>query len=279
MRSTSSWCRSLGDETRKRLALELRRLRDLTGLSGRQLGRRIAVSQPMMSRFDRGESLPRMPVVRRWLDECDADDETRARVLELALRAHGEHKRWSELLADESHLQGRERDYDVAADRIQNFQPTVLPGLLQTASYAQAALRLGRTDMPAAVAERLRRQELLDEPGRRFEFVIAERLLRWQPGPGALAGQADRLLTLADRESIDIAVLPDDTSPGILAWHNFVIRRSAENGAWVATELLHGAQEIRDPESVRLYEHVWTTLSAAAVHGGDALSLINDTRR
>lgn len=263
------------EETRRRLALELRRLRDVAGLSGRQLGRRIAVSQPMLSRFDRGESLPRMPIVRRWLDECDADDATRARVLELALRAHGEDKRWSELLADDAHLQGRERDHDVAAGRIQNFQPTVLPGLLQTASYAQAALTLGRTDVPAAVAARLRRQELLDTPGRRFEFVVAERLLRWEPGPGALAGQADRIRTLADREWIDIAVLPDAVSPGLLAWHNFVIRYAEDAPTWVATELIHGAQEIRDPESVRIYEEVWTTVRAAAAHGDDALALID----
>ena len=45
------------------------------------------------------------------------------------------------------------------------------------------------------------RQRLLNDPGRRFEFVIAERVRRWAPGPAALAGQADRLLTLAERDT------------------------------------------------------------------------------
>ena len=261
-------------ETRRRLSQELQRLRDLAGLSGREMARRTGVSQPVMSRFDRGKTLLRMSVIRQWLDECAADDETRTRVLGIAERAHGETKRWTELLADETHLQGRERDYDTAADLIQNFQPTVLPGLLQTASYAQAALELGRTDVPTALAARLRRQQLLHEPGRRFEFVITEHLLRFAPGPGALAGQADRLISLAGLDTVGLAVLPDHAAPGVLLWHNFVIRRSAGRRPWIATELLHGAQEIRDPESVPIYENVWTKVCAAAAHGEDALTLI-----
>lgn len=264
-------------ETRRRLGQELLRLRDLAGISGRQMAMRVGVSQPMMSRFDRGERLLRMPAIRRWLDECDADDATRVRVLELAEQAHGETKRWAELLASEAHLQNKMLDHDAAADRIQNFQPTVLPGLLQTASYAQAALELGRTtDVPAAVAARLKRQRLLDELGRRFEFVIAERLLRWGPGPGALAGQADRLLALTENEAVDLAVLPDDAHPGALVWHNFVIRHSGSGSPWVATELLHGAQEIRDPESVRIYEATWAKLWDVAAHGDDARGLIRE---
>ena len=265
-------------ETRRRLGHELHRLRDLAGLSGREMARRVGGSQPVMSRFDRGETLLRMPVIRQWLDECTADDDTRRRVLDLAERAHGETKRWSELLASDAHLQGKERDYDVAADVIQNFQPTVLPGLLQTASYAQAALELGRTDVPAAVAARLARQRLLDEPGRRFEFVIAERVLRWPPGPGALAGQADRLLALAERDTVELAVLPESVSPGVLLWHNFVIRRSRHGHHWVATELLHGAQEIRDAESVRIYQDVWAKVWSAAAHGDEALARIRSAR-
>lgn len=269
----------MNDDIRRRLGLELQRSRDLAGISGRQMHERIKgrvkVSQPTISRIDRGEAIPPMPVVRAWLDECDADDDTRTRVLELATVANGEDKRWRELLESEAHLQGRERNFDEAADRIQNFQPTVMPGLLQTASYAQAVLQLGRTDVPAAVAARLKRQELLKEPGRRFEFVVAERLLRWEPGPGALAGQAERLLSLA--ETVDLAVLPEGASPGLLVWNNFVIRRSGAGRPWVATELVHGAQEIRDPESVQIYERVWAQLWDASTHGADALALIRST--
>jgi transcriptional regulator with XRE-family HTH domain len=261
-------------QTRRRLGQELLRLRDLAGISGRQMAFKVGVSQPMMSRFDRTEVMLRMSVIRDWLTACEADDETRARVLELAERAHGETKRWRDLLADEAHLQGTARDHDVAADRIQNFQPTVLPGLLQTPSYAHATLQLGRTDVPAAVAARLKRQELLDEPGRRFEFVIAERLLHRGPAPGALAGQAHRLLALAELDVVDLAVLPEAAHPGMLLWHNFVIRRSGNGEPWVATELQHGTQEIRDPVSVRIYELTWTRLTAVAAHGDDALALI-----
>lgn len=261
-------------ESQRRLGQELQRLRDLAGISGRQMAKLVGVSQPMMSRFDRGEALPRIPTIRVMLDVLTDDDDTRARLLELAEQAHGETKRWGELLTSNPHLQQKMGDHDAAATRIQNFQPTVLPGLLQTASYAQAALELGRTDVPTAVAARLARQQILDAPGRRFEFVIAERLLRWGPGPGALAGQADRLLTLSAYDDVDLAVLPDGAHPGILVWHNFVIRRTGSGRPWVATELVHGAQEIRDPESVRIYEDTWAKLWAASVRGDEAVALI-----
>jgi transcriptional regulator with XRE-family HTH domain len=263
-------------ETRRRLGQELQRLRDLAGLSGREMGRRTGVSQPTMTRIDRGLALPRMPVVRQWLDECDADDNTRVRLIELAEAAHGETKRWAELLTSDQHLQDKVRDADAAATYVRNFQPTVLPGLLQTAAYARAVLELGRTDVAAAVAGRLTRQELLHEPGRRFDFLIAERLIRWAPAPASSAGQRDRLLTLATLDAVDLAVLPDGAAPGLLCWHNFVIRQGRSGTAWVATELFHGAQEIRDPVSVGIYEQVWTSLWDAAAHGDDATRMIRE---
>jgi transcriptional regulator with XRE-family HTH domain len=246
-------------------------------MSGREMARRTGVSQPTMSRIDRGMALPSMQVVRTWLDACGADSDTRDRVLALAEAAHGETRPWRSLFDEELHLQTQAQRRDAAAARIRNFQPTVLPGLLQTAAYAQAILGLGRSkDVAAAVATRLQRQQVLHEPGRRFEFVVAEHVLRWPPAPGALAGQADRLLALATAPSIEIAILPDTVSAGAVPWHNFVIREPADGGpTTVSTELVLGAQDdIADPDSVAIFERLWEQLWAAAAHAGEAVELI-----
>lgn len=263
---------------RSRLAKELLRLRDLAGMSGREMARRTGVSQPTMSRIDRGLALPSMQVVRTWLDVCGTDSDTRDRVLALAEAAHGETRPWRSLFDQELHLQTQAQRRDAASTRIRNFQPTVLPGLLQTAAYAQAILALGRSeDVAAAVATRLQRQQVLHEPGRRFEFLLAEHVLRWPPAPGALAGQTDRLLSLATAPSIEIAILPDTVSPGVVPWHNFVLREPADGGpTTVSTELVLGAQDdITDPESVAVFEHLWERVWAAATHGREALELIS----
>lgn len=262
---------------RGRLAKELLRLRDLAGMSGREMARRTGVSQPTMSRIDRGMALPSMQVVRTWIDACGAAADTRDRVLALAEAAHGETRPWRSLFSEELHLQSQPQERDIAAALIRNFQPTVLPGLLQTAAYAQAILGLGRSkDVAAAVATRLQRQQVLHEPGRRFEFLLSEHVLRWPPAAGALAGQADRLLALATAPSVEIAVLPDTVSAGVVPWHNFVLREPAGGGpVTVSTELVLGAQDdITDPESVGVFDDLWNRMWSVAAHGREAAELI-----
>lgn len=252
--------------TARRLGQELQRLLDLAGVSGREMARRTGTAQPTLSRMTRGEAPVRLPVARRWLDECGADDETRARVLALAETALAETRPWRDLFAEEGHLQSQVRDLDLAARLVRNFAPTVLPGLLQTAAYAAGVLRMGRTtDVPAAVAARLQRQDVLHQPDRRFEFVLTERVLGWGPVAGALAGQADRLRSLATLDNVELRVLSDGASLDVVAWHNFVIRYPADGSpAAVAAELQHGAQHVTDAESVAIYESVWRHLWEAA---------------
>lgn len=262
--------------TRTTLANELLRLRDLAGLSGREMGRRIGVSQPMMSRIGRGLTLPSLPVVRAWLEECTADPDVVARIVALTEDAHGEIRPWGALYADTSQLQGGVGARDADASLIRNFQPTVLPGLLQTAGYAQAVLGLGRSpDVSAAVRARLERQSLLYEGGRRFEFVIAEHVLRWPPAPGALQGQADRLASVSTLPSVEIRVLPDTVSAGVVPWHNFVLRSATDGVVTASAELMFGAQDDAGAgEMVALYEQTWSRLWDAAAQGEAALELI-----
>lgn len=263
-----------------RLARELMRLRDLAGLSGREMGRRIGLSQSQVSRIDRGVALPSLATVRSWLDQTRASVDDRERVLGLVEAAHGETRPWSSLFASAAHLQALTGERDRSALLIRNYQPTILPGLLQTAAYARAALRMGRTtDIPAAVAARMERQQVLHEPGRRFEFVIAERLLTWDPGDGALAGQEARLLSLASEPTIDIRVLPDATNPGVLAWHNFVLRTDGSGVVTASAELVHGSiDDSSEPERVAAFDELWTRLWDAAVQGDAAIARIRGAK-
>lgn len=261
--------------TRVLLEKELQRLRELAGLSGRELAQATSLSQAKISRIERGDALPTLPEAKQWLERCGADAETRDRVLALAESALSETRPWGVLLLDRAHLQDEVRERNAAAARVRNFQPTVIPGLLQTAEYARRILTLGRSDVGAALTVRLEAQQVLQESGRRFEFVIAEHVLRWEPGPGVRAAQLDRLTSLATLGSVDLAVLPAAAAVGVVPWHNFVIREPADGGpVYVTTELFHGAQEIVDPESVAVYLEAWRRLRESAVVGDDAIAMI-----
>ena len=61
-----------------------------------------------------------------------------------------------------------------------------VPSLLQTAQYARFPIAEGvvlhgaRADeVDAAVSARLQRQQFLYDPSKRFEFLLAEPVLRW----------------------------------------------------------------------------------------------------
>ncbi|MCO1595506.1 DUF5753 domain-containing protein [Micromonospora sp. RHAY321] len=79
-----------------------------------------------------------------------------------------------------------------------------VPGLLQTPDYARRILtemvelhNLDIADVDAAVSTRMQRQHLLYDAGKRFEFLLAEPVLRWLlASPDVMAGQLDRLQTV-----------------------------------------------------------------------------------
>lgn len=271
------------DTRRDRLRGELGRQRARAGLSGRALVAAIEKqhgvksTQATVSRVEGGQTLPSLPLVRAWLDVTGTRRADADRLLDLAEAVHAETRGWAELLGDGGHAQReqRRRERDVA--QAWNYQPTVVPGLLQTPDYARAVFRLGRTrDVEGAVTVRLERQQVLQEPGRRFRFLLAEQALRWPVGGAeVLAGQRARFAALAGLTTVELAVVPSDRASA-LAWHNFVLWVPADQavGRYVTTELVHGEQEVHDPDLVGLYEQLWSRLWDAAAVGDDAVKLI-----
>ncbi|MGD9530138.1 MAG: Scr1 family TA system antitoxin-like transcriptional regulator [Dehalococcoidia bacterium] len=127
----------------------------------------------------------------------------------------------------------------------------------------------------AALAARIEHQGVLHDSGEReFEFLIAQRLLTWAPTPGVLGPQLAQLTAVAQLPHVQLAVLPDSHA-GALAWHNFVVRHPADGGpAYVAAELIDGAHDVHDSDSVAVYLRVWSRMWDAAVRGDEALALI-----
>ncbi len=259
---------------RARLRTELLRARDLTGLSGRTVADRIGSTQGTVWRFEHGKALLPIPKIEAWLDACNVRGEDRRRLLELAETVNSETRPWRDLLAEDGHLQefARLQEQDVAL--VQNFQATIIPGLLQTPEYARRVLTLGRTsDVAGAVAVRVERQQVLYDAAARFEFVISERALRATLGAAdVLAAQLDRVVSLSRLPAVTVVVVTDDVEA--LPWHSFILWTGDDQGQYVTTELVHGSQEISDPESVGMYAALWESLWSAALFGDDARQVL-----
>ncbi len=259
---------------RRQLGAELEAARTLAGINQRALAARLSVSQSLVSRAENGTRLLPRPVVQAWLRTTSARPDVRERVLALTEAAHVD-RTWADQLADDRHLQDQERARETMAAVVRSFHPTVLPGLLQTADYVRHVIPLadisGRVDHTEALARRIVRQAVLREAGRRFDFLIAEHVLSWEPARGVLGPQLAQLAAALDLDAVRIGILPAGYA-GAVPWHNFVITYPADGSpASVEAELIHGGQEVTDPESVGLYEALYDRMWEAAVTDEDAV--------
>lgn len=269
---------------RVQLAGELVRARIRAGMTGREMARALDVSQAQLYRYDHAVTTPSVPQVRTWLDACRAREsesvhpDDRVRIVELAEAAHVEPKSWKKHRdAGFSSAQEAAADQDADAVELWEAECVVLPGLLQTAEYAAAAVRQAdlhdQFDHAAQFAGRIARQTRLFEPGRQWHFLLAEHLLIRGPGPPTLmAPQRARLLSLADTAGVDVAVLPAAAAiePSGLWWTSFTTIQPRDGDRYVAVEMPHGEVAVTAADEVASYELLWDRLSAAALHGDAA---------
>ena len=193
---------------RMRLGSELRRLRRLAGLSGRDIARAIRSSQAHVSRVENGQAVPSLPQVTAWAQAAGGPEDVQAVLAELTEAALNEVDSWrTRFDAGLPSMQQDIRAMEAAAGLVTYFQPSLVPGLLQTAEYARRVFEItdvkGWGDHAAAVAARIERQQALYQPGKRFEFLITEAALRLRVGPAhVVRGQVDRIMTVMSLDTV-----------------------------------------------------------------------------
>ncbi|TWH66442.1 helix-turn-helix protein [Micromonospora olivasterospora] len=122
-----------------------------------------------------------------------------------------------------------------AAKQLRYFNPTLVPGLLQTANYARAVLRFDDTrpeeEVEKQVASRLERQEILSrERPPQVIAVIDETALRRRDA--IMAEQLAHLLRMAELPHIHIHVIPLDAGLHVGLSGPLALARSVDGG-WV----------------------------------------------
>ena len=272
-----------GGSGRQQLAAELRRLRDLSGVSGRELAQRIGISQSKVSRIESGAVVPSLPEVTAWGKELGVSVETQERLTALTETAYDEVHPWQEALQRRGNLQNTVQDLETTATRTYTFQPALVPGLLQTAEYARRVIAMfhrqyGGSDPAAEIAGRLDRQLALYEEHRHFDFLITETALRWRPGPVALQlAQLDRIATVSTLGNVSVGLVPLDVEATTLTTHNFVIYEGEEGAdATVTVETIHADMAVDSAELVDLYRSRWSLLRQSALFDDEARVFLRD---
>jgi transcriptional regulator with XRE-family HTH domain len=268
---------------RLRLGAELRRARELGGLSGRQLAQRIGISQSKVSRAESGSALLSIPEVAAWASATGVSPDVASLLSALTEAAYTEVHNWGNTFRDRPHIQGDIQDLEKRACKVLTFQPSVVPGLLQTAEYARQVFTMFQppypeAEVPEVLAARLDRQFALFAGSQRFEFLITEAALRWRPGPPALLqAQLDRIASLSTLDTVSIGLIPLSVEAVTNTSHGFVLFEMAEHDesdAVVLVETIHANLVVNDPESIALYRARWSLLEQMAISGDEALAFL-----
>jgi transcriptional regulator with XRE-family HTH domain len=126
---------------REQLGRKLRDLRLRAGLSGDALAAQTGLSQSKVSRVERGLSLPSVEELRAWATATEATGSELRELAGLVEQVATSATSWRVL-----HQLGlAEKQQEIAeleqqASQIHTFQPSMIPGLLQTADYARRML-------------------------------------------------------------------------------------------------------------------------------------------
>ncbi|MET8199362.1 helix-turn-helix domain-containing protein [Micromonospora taraxaci] len=151
---------------RARLGAELRQLRRREALTLEQVCDRLGwASTSKLSRIELGQSRPDLADVLDLLDIYKVPSPAREALIVIA-RDAATSRGWWKTLGEMSERQRTYAELEAGAADIVEYQPSVVPGLLQTPAYARVLVTAGarltpEVDVEAEVRARALRQEVL----------------------------------------------------------------------------------------------------------------------
>ncbi|MCW3813740.1 helix-turn-helix transcriptional regulator [Micromonospora sp. DR5-3] len=259
------------------LADRLRALRTQAGLSGKELAEANGWAPSKVSRLENGRQMPAPADLYAWARACGADDTAAQELLRMLGEVQSAHRSFRRRMRQGQAAVQDSYNQMVAESRlIRHFETVWVPGLLQTADYARRALtemvelhNLDIADVDAAVATRMQRQQFLYDASKRFEFLLAEPVLRWLiTSPEVKRGQLDRLQTIVGVPNIRFGILPLGVPLATTPQNSFQMYDDV-----AIVETFVGETTYRDDEAAtytRAIERLWEE----AVTGEDARRLI-----
>ncbi|RDD85016.1 helix-turn-helix transcriptional regulator [Streptomyces parvulus] len=274
---------AVGPTTRRRqLGAELRRLRELTGLTLEDAGSRVGISKATLSRYETKEGTVKWPAVDALCREYAATDEERTALVELAkgARIQGWWRSLSDPIPDSMNLMLTLEDEVVRED---HYACMYIPGLLQTRAYAEAVhraseVRCGEREVQHMVDIRMKRQELLerDEPPHIWCVIDEAAIRRQVGGREVMRKQLTHLMSYAERPHVTVQVLPFTLGAHAAAVGSFVtLRGQTRELDVVYVDLLGGGLFMEKPEELERYRLAFDYLSAQALDLESSAALID----
>lgn len=244
---------------RRRLGIDLRRLREAAGLGQREVAARLEFSLSKVIRIEAGAHGVSVNDLKAMLGLYRVTDKAEVNALLDAARESRGKPWWADFSDVVSAPLARLLGHEGMAAKFRISHPLLVPGLLHTQEYAVAlfaAFPGMKVAAPKLVALRARRQErVFAQPNTSFVFLIGEAALhQWIGGPGVMRRQLEHLLAVEARDNVSVHIVPftAGASPSLMT--PFVMLRLRETDEErVFVESVTGDQLIDDPERIATY--------------------------
>jgi transcriptional regulator with XRE-family HTH domain len=259
---------------RRRLGIELRRLREAAELTIDQAATRLEFSTAKLSRIENAQVAVSPHDVRGMLDVYGAEEQIRGRLMQIAREAR-QKGWWQPNFADlpVTELVGLETE----AATLRQYAGLVVPGLLQIPEYATAVVRAARLDLKSRPEEidrevqlRIARQDILTQAdGPSTWIVLDEAALRRKVGSrDVMRKQLDHLVEAASQRNLTLQVLPYESGahPGLAGAFTIIGFRDRADPDVIYIEISPtGDLYLEDQQTTRTYVAMFDHIRAAAL--------------
>lgn len=273
---------------RRRLAAELREIRESKGKSGESVAAALRWSPSKISRYERARTGLRPREVERLLDYYQITGARRTLLLELAEDAA--QKGWWEEFADslsEDYRQFIGLEHE--ANSIAIWHVDVVTGLLQTENYARHIISSYSRVEPVTpgmigrmVRVRMQRQQVLNRAELELSVVLDESVLKRRVGNDAVMyEQLQYLVQAADRPNLKVQILPLDAQHLVFGESFVLFGFGADDDAVlqdvVSTEHLRSGFSLEGERETYLHRIAFRMLAEASLDPAASRELILET--
>ncbi|MCQ9134467.1 helix-turn-helix domain-containing protein [Streptomyces hilarionis] len=268
---------------RRRLGQELRRLRELKGMTAEEVAERLLVSQSKISRLENGRRSISQRDVRDLCGVYEVEDQRMVDSL-MEMAKDSRQQGWWHAFGDVPYSVYIGLETDAASLRV--YDPQVVPGLLQTRQYAEALIsgalpETAHTEIEKRVQVRMRRQERVSsgENPLRLWSVMDESALRRVVGSRELMrDQLEHLVEQSQLPHVTVQVIPFDMGahPGLNGQYAILEFPDTADSSVVYIEGVTSDLYLEKPNDVQKYSVMYEHLRAQALNVEHSRQFIAD---
>jgi len=267
---------------RRRLAAELRRLRDAAGLSIDQAIHGLKVGRSTLSRIENALVSVQPRTVAALLRRYDISDTDAAGLIQLARDAR-QHGWWYDYAGSMPKWFAGYVAFEDEVTQLKIYDIQLVNGLLQTADYARAVIGAEFPEDLADVVDervelRLARQQILQRPTPPTLWIVLDEaaLSRSIGGQAVMAAQLARIAELGTLPNVTIQILlfGQGAHTGMGVPFTIMDFGAASDPPMVYLENLSGALFLDRPDQVAAHRLAFDQIRAAALSPADSATLL-----